>query len=758
MDHTDPMEAAQTMGIVNALKTGNITLDMLIAMCIPVFLRFAFSLATGLFSFTRTLDWSRWLTRHTRYYERTISQKTVRTAYGGVSSLDGDTKNSVLVKALQHYVDQECRLQLRTAELVLSAVQSVKERSRYYYYSGDEDEGRTLHGTLSKYSLVTKPPHRVWHHVGSYGAEGAVPCAVELYIDADEDEEGEKESGVKHCTLNFYLRSTGEGSVDSFVNGAYRWYLDELLKLEDNARHLYELQVSPGAKPDDDDNGVNGDREYKRYKLSDEKTFDSLFFPEKESLLNLVEHFKNKTGKYGIKGYPHKLGLLLYGPPGTGKTSLIKALAKHTGRSIVNIPLNRISTNAELMSLFFDQRYHVTGQEASIQLGFKDVIYVMEDVDASSKIVRRRDGKKTAAVTRVERVDLPTPKSLWAMLLQSSDDDCKALVEKLTEHSERLRAKAQEPSAVADAAARMAVLPGLGIVGEACGGEAGIAQAGSEALERAREMMDEYATVDSFLGAHARVLVSLVDKGAPVDKALEDLLLGVSQPLPRSATEGGGQGHHLPSLLPPKKTASRNVSYTKNYKDEQFKLQGAVSNMMEVVLGGQQSSAGQGTDKIAFGPPENNWLKPKKDDLNLTGLLNTLDGVVDTPGRILIMTTNHPEMLDPALIRPGRIDKKMCLGYMTGDDILGLIGLYFPGAAPTEEQARRVRGVVRGGDCAERPAVNLTPAQVEQLAAEHDEVEGLVAALEEKQGQSLGHPDELGPRVQVSGREVSFSM
>lgn len=41
-----------------------------------------------------------------------------------------------------------------------------------------------------------------------------------------------------------------------------------------------------------------------------------------------------------------------------------------------------------------------------------------------------------------------------------------------------------------------------------------------------------------------------------------------------------------------------------------------------------------------------------------------LDGVVDTPGRIVVMTTNHVDVLDPALIRPGRIDKKICLDYM----------------------------------------------------------------------------------------------
>jgi len=40
----------------------------------------------------------------------------------------------------------------------------------------------------------------------------------------------------------------------------------------------------------------------------------------------------------------------------------------------------------------------------------------------------------------------------------------------------------------------------------------------------------------------------------------------------------------------------------------------------------------------------------------LSFLLNLLDGVLENPGRIVIMTSNHPDMLDTALIRPGRID------------------------------------------------------------------------------------------------------
>ena len=45
---------------------------------------------------------------------------------------------------------------------------------------------------------------------------------------------------------------------------------------------------------------------------------------------------------------------------------------------------------------------------------------------------------------------------------------------------------------------------------------------------------------------------------------------------------------------------------------------------------------------------DGNLIPPPKvhDALNLSGLLNVLDGVVDTPGRIVVMTANHPEKLD----------------------------------------------------------------------------------------------------------------
>ena len=53
--------------------------------------------------------------------------------------------------------------------------------------------------------------------------------------------------------------------------------------------------------------------------------------------------------------------------------------------------------------------------------------------------------------------------------------------------------------------------------------------------------------------------------------------------------------------------------------------------------------------------------------LTFSGLLNALDGALAQEGRLLFLTTNHPERLDPALVRPGRVDYKLEFGHATDD-------------------------------------------------------------------------------------------
>jgi ATP-dependent Zn protease len=60
-----------------------------------------------------------------------------------------------------------------------------------------------------------------------------------------------------------------------------------------------------------------------------------------------------------------------------------------------------------------------------------------------------------------------------------------------------------------------------------------------------------------------------------------------------------------------------------------------------------------------------NFNNKNKEELTLSFLLNLLDGVLETPNRILVMTSNYPKRLDKALVRPGRIDINIEFGCAT---------------------------------------------------------------------------------------------
>ncbi|EEA18483.1 mitochondrial chaperone bcs1, putative [Talaromyces marneffei ATCC 18224] len=71
--------------------------------------------------------------------------------------------------------------------------------------------------------------------------------------------------------------------------------------------------------------------------------------------------------------------------------------------------------------------------------------------------------------------------------------------------------------------------------------------------------------------------------------------------------------------------------------------------------------------------------------LTLSGLLNAIDGVTASEGRILIMTTNHRDKLDDALTRPGRVDMTISFEHPDSDSIKRLFFLMYA-EYPVKEQ------------------------------------------------------------------------
>lgn len=69
----------------------------------------------------------------------------------------------------------------------------------------------------------------------------------------------------------------------------------------------------------------------------------------------------------------------------------------------------------------------------------------------------------------------------------------------------------------------------------------------------------------------------------------------------------------------------------------------------------------------------------------LGDLLTILDGNMEYPGRIIVFTSNHPEKLDPALIRGGRIDLSIKYTYSTKDEIIKYLEFYFDTTLTTSQ-------------------------------------------------------------------------
>jgi SpoVK/Ycf46/Vps4 family AAA+-type ATPase len=74
-----------------------------------------------------------------------------------------------------------------------------------------------------------------------------------------------------------------------------------------------------------------------------------------------------------------------------------------------------------------------------------------------------------------------------------------------------------------------------------------------------------------------------------------------------------------------------------------------------------------------------------KTTLTLSGILNGLDGLFNTHGRIMFMTTNKPEALDQALVRPGRCDVRKQFNYCDHTQINELYFMFFERKAPKEQ-------------------------------------------------------------------------
>ena len=111
--------------------------------------------------------------------------------------------------------------------------------------------------------------------------------------------------------------------------------------------------------------------------------------------------------------------------------------------------------------------------------------------------------------------------------------------------------------------------------------------------------------------------------------------------------------------------------------------------------------------------------KTKDDKITLSFILNIIDGIRETPGRILIITSNNYGSLDPALIRPGRIDLTLEMKNASVDTIKEMYNHYYGDTLP-EEMEKEFRDYV------------VSPAKIVNLRLENENKEDFLSALKKE--------------------------
>ena len=110
---------------------------------------------------------------------------------------------------------------------------------------------------------------------------------------------------------------------------------------------------------------------------------------------------------------------------------------------------------------------------------------------------------------------------------------------------------------------------------------------------------------------------------------------------------------------------------------------------------------------------------------DLSCFLNILDGIIELYGVMIILSTNHPDKIDEALIRPGRIDFKYEFKKASKQIICEMLQLKFDA---TEEQIKEVK-TDSNKSIQDIKDYSISPAQIQCILSQNDSIKECLESI-----------------------------
>lgn len=395
------------------------------------------------------------------------------------------------------------------------------------------------------------------------------------------------------------------------------------------------------------------------------RSMNNIFGDHLDELKERVRLFQNHPEWYRVRGIPYTLGILMYGKPGCGKTSMIKAIAKDLNRHIINISLREHTTQRQLHNLFFDENIIVqsdNNQTLSLTIPLDQRIYVIEDIDCLTSVVLDRSLVKNNSASKKTLTDeqrLALNKHYDELIAiskkqqkyTSTPDSSSAMEENIMKYI----ANTTNPGTFNKQFNEMwnsQVHDDLNDLGLMAANEMSYAPQGSmlqdsssiTTLDKADTEFIEIQRAIHLFDPSSNKVELLLSSNMHLFTRLQDWI--VSSPIEYS-------------LAWLEYCRENIISFQPEYGTKISVL----LDIMKEQLPHQPTKNGEANDNEG---DKRGAIEAQKDLnrelINLSYVLNLLDGVLETPGRILIMTSNYPEKLDRALVRPGRVDVKIEFG------------------------------------------------------------------------------------------------